>query len=273
MIKQIIKMLWFQKRSNGWIFIELLLVFGALVTILDALLVDAYTYFSPLGYNIENTYQLKLAKLNNKAPGYVPDSLVSLSETESLLKLMENIRQNPEVEEVCATFYSCPYSFGNSWTSIVPTEEADTTKVNEQSFQVRRVTPEYFKVFSVLDKEGKAVMPQLNGVQDAVVLSADLEKQFYNNQSAKGKRVSFRGQANGNQVAAVCQPIRPSDYEISAPCFYQVLTGKTLEEYVNYFGAQQAELCVRMKHSKTKEDINHFLEEMGDRLNASNLYV
>ena len=28
-----------------------------------------------------------------------------------------------------------------------------------------------------------------------------------------------------------------------------------------------------MKHSKTKEDINHFLEEMGDRLNASNLYV
>src|SRR5574344_144544 len=109
MIKQIIKMLWFQKRSNGWIFIELLLVFGALVTILDAVLVDAYTYFSPLGYNIENTYQLKLAKLNNKAPGYVPDSLVSLSETESLLKLMENIRQNPEVEEVCATFYSCPY--------------------------------------------------------------------------------------------------------------------------------------------------------------------
>ena len=163
-------MLWFQKRSNGWIFIELLLVFGALVTILDALLVDAYTYFSPLGYNIENTYQLKLAKLNNKAPGYVPDSLVSLSETEALLKLMENIRQNPEVEEVCATFYSCPYSFGNSWTSITPTEEADTTKVNEQSFQVRRVTPEYFKVFSVLDKEGKAVMPQLNGVQDAVVL-------------------------------------------------------------------------------------------------------
>ena len=273
MIKQIIKMLWFQKRSNGWIFIELLLVFGALVTILDALLVDAYTYFSPLGYNIENTYQLKLAKLNNKAPGYVLDSLVSLSETESLLKLMENIRQNPEVEEVCATFFSCPYSFGNSWTSITPTEEADTTKVNEQSFQVRRVTPEYFKVFSVLDKEGKAVMPQLNGVQDAVVLSADLEKQFYNNQSAKGRRVSFRGQANGNQVAAVCQPIRPSDYEISAPCFYQVLTGKTLEEYVNYFGAQQAELCVRMKHSKTKEDINHFLEEMGDRLNASNLYV
>ncbi|MCD8471432.1 MAG: hypothetical protein LRY33_02210 [Parabacteroides chartae] len=139
---------------------------------------------------------------------------------------MENIRQNPEVEEVCATFYSCPYSFGNSWTSIIPTEEADTTKVNEQSFQVRRVTPEYFKVFSVSDKEGKSVMPQLNGVQDAVVLSADLEKQFYNNQSAKGKKVSFRGQANGNQVAAVCQPIRPSDYEISAPCFLSGPTGK-----------------------------------------------
>ena len=137
MIKQIIKMLWFQKRSNGWIFIELLLVFGALVTILDALLVDAYTYFSPLGYNIENTYQLKLAKLNNKAPGYVPDSLASLSETESLLKLMENIRQNPEVEEVCATFFSCPYSFGNSWTSIVPTEEEIEENSRARSAKLR----------------------------------------------------------------------------------------------------------------------------------------
>ena len=102
MIKQIIKMLWFQKRSNGWIFIELLLVFGALVTILDALLVDAYTYFSPLGYNIENTYQLKLAKLNNKAPGYVPDSLVSLSETEALLKLPYEFSPLPQEGELLA---------------------------------------------------------------------------------------------------------------------------------------------------------------------------
>jgi len=266
-------MLWSQKRSNGWIYIELLIVFGALWAILDALLVDAKTYYSPLGYNIENTYQFKLAKMNNQAPGYVPDSLIDLSEAGSLLKLMEQIRKNPEVEEVCATFYSCPYSFGNSWTSIVPTEEADTTKANEESFQVRRVTPEYFKVFRVLDKEGKAVTPQLEGVQNAVVLSADLEKQFYHNQSAKGRKVSQGGQTDGSLVAAVCQPVRPSDYDISAPCFYQVLTGKLLEEYVGYFGAQQSELCVRMKHAKTEEDMNHFLEDMGDRLTVNNLYV
>ena len=45
MIKQIVKMLWSQKRSNGWIYIELLIVFGALWAILDALLVDAKTYY------------------------------------------------------------------------------------------------------------------------------------------------------------------------------------------------------------------------------------
>lgn len=278
MIKQIIKMLWTQRRSNGWIYFELLIVFAALWTVLDALLVDACTYFSPLGYNIENTYRLKLSMLNNKAPGYVPDSLKTSTDGEDLMKLMEQIRRNSSVEEVCATYFSCPYSFGNSWTSILPagqidTSIIDTSKIREQSYQVRRVTLEYFKVFRVLDKHGKPIGPQLENVRNPIVISADLEKLFYNNKEGKGQKVIYNNDTEEKPIAAVCQPVRPSDYEISKPCFYDIMSGGDLENWVKYFGVQQAELCVRMKKNMTDEDMNHFLEEMSERLIVNNLYV
>lgn len=44
-------------------------------------------------------------------------------------------------------------------------------------------------------------------------------------------------------------------------------------ETVNQFGARNAELCVRMKRNYTRDDMNRFLNEMGDRLAADNLFV
>ena len=44
MVKHIWKMIWNQRSSNGWIFMELLLVFGALWVMMDSMLVSWYIY-------------------------------------------------------------------------------------------------------------------------------------------------------------------------------------------------------------------------------------
>lgn len=44
MIKHILKLIWNQRRANVWLFLELLLVTAILWVMLDALLVDTYTY-------------------------------------------------------------------------------------------------------------------------------------------------------------------------------------------------------------------------------------
>ena len=49
MVKHIWKMIWNQRSSNGWIFMELLLVFGALWVMMDSMLVSWYIYRQPFG--------------------------------------------------------------------------------------------------------------------------------------------------------------------------------------------------------------------------------
>ena len=55
MIKHLLTLIWNQRSGNVWIFLELLLVTAMLWVMADSLLVDAYTYRQPLGYDITNT--------------------------------------------------------------------------------------------------------------------------------------------------------------------------------------------------------------------------
>ena len=104
MIKHIFKIIWAQRKSNGWILGELVIVMCALWFMMDKLWVDVRCYNAPMGYDISNTWRFKLSTLSSNAPGYVPDSLYDSNATQDLLKLMERIRQEQEVEEVCVTY-------------------------------------------------------------------------------------------------------------------------------------------------------------------------
>jgi hypothetical protein len=47
MIKHILSIIWNQRRSNGWIFAELLVVAGVFWLMVDMFYVDTRTYYSP----------------------------------------------------------------------------------------------------------------------------------------------------------------------------------------------------------------------------------
>ncbi len=271
MWKQLVKMIWNQRRANGWIFAELLVVMGVLWYMVDASMIAWRTYHLPLGFDIENTFRLKLADLNQRAPGFVNSDERTTSEADDLLRLMDQIRMSNEVEEVCVTYFSCPYSNGDSWTGIEPVD-GDTTGLSEQSFQVRRVTPEYFTVFRVKDKNGDPITPQLETARSSIVISADMEKKFFGTQPGSRRKVK-RGGEEEVLVSAVSEPIRPNDYEISNPCFYDVFVGNDFTDLVNTFGASRAELCVRMKKDISPDEMNLFLASISDRLTVNNLYV
>lgn len=272
MIKQLFKILWHQRRANGWIFAELLVVLATVWTLIDGYWVDYRTYHTPLGYDINHVWRFKLSNLSDRAAGYVPDSLYTSSDTEDLQRLMDQIRRNPRVDGVCVTFYSCPYSGGNSWWGIRPVD-GDTTGLSQQSFQVRRVTPEYFDVFRVKDTDGNPVSQSLQGQHNPLVISQTMEEAFYHGERGKGRRLLQDESDQETPVAAVCQPIRYTEYERAEPCYYQVLEGAMLNESVDMFTASSAELCVRMKKEYTKAEMNTLLGEMGDQLTVNNLTV
>lgn len=58
---QLLKQIWNERRSNGWLWAELLIVFVVLWYIVDWTYATARTYYEPLGYDITNTYYLELS--------------------------------------------------------------------------------------------------------------------------------------------------------------------------------------------------------------------
>lgn len=268
MFKHILTIMWNQRRSNGWIFAELLIVAGILYVMIDAFYVDYRTYHSPLGYDITNTWRFKLSEQTIEGA----DSLPHLTEPEKLTQLMDQIRRNPKVEEVCASFYSCPYSLGDSWRNITPLD-GDTAFANQQNFQIRNVTPEYFRLFRLTTPEGRPVDELVSGVHNALVLTKEMADGFYNGKPAVGRLVQHSHLDETFRIAAVSSSIRDNEYKRPEPCFFQSLDGTLYNDVVNSFGARSAELCVRMKKAYTQEEMNALLAGMSDRLTVDNLFV
>lgn len=267
MLNHILKQIWKNRKANGWIFAELVLVTAILWQIVDVTYVDTKVYHSPLGYDIENVWFFQLDNIGENAPGYAGETDIAAD----LIRLREQIALHPMVEEVAISFYSAPYSYGNSWTSLYPVE-GDTVASQNKSFQVRRVSPEYFDVFRIADTDGKRIAPELARFENPIVISADMEKLFFPGEKAKGKRAT-QNKAETMPIPAVCTPIRADDFKKSDACFYQCLKGNNLRGFIQMFGNSSAELSVRMKKAYTQEEINNLLMEMGDRLTVNNLYV
>lgn len=74
MIKQIFKMIWNQRRLNGWIWMELLVVFVALWYLVDMFVVQLYSYTRPMGYDITNCWKLSFDVYPEDADEYVNDT-------------------------------------------------------------------------------------------------------------------------------------------------------------------------------------------------------
>lgn len=113
---------------------------------------------------------------------------------------------------------------------------------------------------------GDPVYQSLAGIHNPLIISQDMEKAFYHDESGRGRRVLLDKSEQETTIAAVCQPIRFDEYARSEPCYFQILEGPVLSEYVNMFSPSQAELCVRMKQAYTKEEMNGMLTEMGLRI-------
>ena len=60
MITKIFKQVWNQRRTNGWIFLEVIIAGFFLWTVIDPIYVLMVNYFEPKGYEEDGRYVLQL---------------------------------------------------------------------------------------------------------------------------------------------------------------------------------------------------------------------
>lgn len=151
MIHSILHQIWNQRRSNGWLFAELLIVFTLMWYCVDVLYSFAHAEQQSKGYDLENVYKVRIS--------YNPTQLVLCNSKDSLQQfwfkpleeVFRRIKQYPGVESAAMWLGTDTYTRNNMFQGY----SVDSARVIGAN--IRYVSPEYFKVMRIPIKSGNGM--------------------------------------------------------------------------------------------------------------------
>ena len=146
MIRHILKIIWNERKTNSWIILEYVLVFCILWFCCDYLYYIGKSYYGPMGFDINNTYSIKMTDRNEKD---IPE-LTEEDNYANTLTLMERIRQYPGIESVCISDGCSPYEGNVMGMGFLINNDSIS-----QMITVRNVSSEFFDVFRIKLSKGK----------------------------------------------------------------------------------------------------------------------
>lgn len=271
MIRHLITLIWNQRKQNSWIFAELALVLLAVFMITDAGYSKYTLYHQPLGYDISHCWRLHLEEKEPGNEGYMGEDERGAKCWEHITELTQRLMNTGEVEAVGCSFYSCPYSQGNSWTNIEP---AGADSINGYSESIHRQLGDagFFEVFGIRDVNGTRIRDLENPGKDEIIITEKVAEKFFGNKEPRGRLVSS-GELDEVPVLAVAPTIREDDFQVATPTFYIKTSPSTMAELFEVYRPSSLEYSVRMKGDKTQAEMEQWLASLGDRLTSGNVYV
>lgn len=273
MFQVIVKQLWSEKRQTVWLLLELAVVCLFLLMVVDFSWIKLKNYLEPRGFDVTNTYQLKLKRLAPGAVGYQPSGELMQTEGEMLEQLIGQIRMYPDVELVGISNMASPVASGGWWTMLFRRDS-----LGQANLQGRTVDENYLKIFRLCDPNGEA-LDLMRSDRARLLLSglacdqlgyetvaAALNDTLYMNTGEKNERTPYPVSAVFAELKS--QPFRP--YQSS---FFELPTRQQWNENLQRMQAQRVELWVRVREGCDTHFREHFEREMAERLWAGQLYV
>jgi putative ABC transport system permease protein len=265
MIKHLLKQIWAQRSVNAWLWFELMIVSVCLFYVMDYLYVTGRLYATPLGFDTEHVYRVKLASIPPGGKEYKPGDTDSLK-IEQWFSILSRLRAYPGVEAVSLSIGSHPYNQNSSSGS----RGIDTTWVHGY---VYNVSPDYFRVFRITDKQGKTEsLVQAATQENTWIISAETEREF----SAKGTDALGKGVKNWGEtepthtIRGICNTIRFDDFYPLYPTYIECHSEAAL---LGWRG-NNAEFCVRVRPDADGVDFpSRFRKDMKVQLRVGNFYL
>lgn len=286
MIKSILTQIWNQRRLNGWIFAELLIVFVLLWYCLDMLYAFAYAERQPKGYDLEHVYKVSISTN--------PTQLVLCSSEDSLqnfwFKPMEEvfrrIKQNPAVESASIWLGSDAYTRGTVFQGYT------IDSISGEGANIRYVSPEYFDVMRIPIQEGAGMFSADMNVFESTsgsslsfasaewnpaatplpaVVTLDLaDSLFHTHKGVLGKEFFdyYAGSSLRYRVTAVCDHQKTDDYARYEPFILTPLP--------NWFYGMQAIpfISIRVRpEADTNDFATRFFRDMTPQLQVAPFYL
>lgn len=268
---QLLRQIWNERRSNGWLWAELLLVFVVLWYVVDWTYVTARTYYEPVGFDITDTYYLELSLMNDKSASYVPKEQKQTTMGEDLIELTNRVRRLPEVEAVSVSFNARPYIWSNSGAMI----RLDTVVI----YQLRRsVTPDFFQVFRYQSSDGRGYQPLVQAVKNghAVVSENSWPADYKGDRTLMGRNFTYVDDSTAvGKIAGVSTKVRYNDFWPNYDDRYlgTLLAETDLAKMDNELYPSSLEVCLRVKPGTSVDFGEQLMKLSVHQLNVGNLFI
>lgn len=268
---QLLKQIWNERRSNGWLWAELLIVFVVLWCIVDLTYTTERTYSEPLGYDITDTYYLELSLKNNKSDSYIPKGQKETTTGQDILELTNRLRRLPEVEAVSISVNARPYIGSNSSIRF----HMDTLV---RSPLKRPVTPEFFQVFRYQSADGRGYQPLVQAIKNgnSVIGENIWPDDYKGDRTLLGKEaIDADDSTNVYKIAAVSTKVRYNDFWPNYGDRYMAipLTEAELAGCNDDLYPSNIEVCLRVKPNTAAGFPERLMELSDTQLSVGNLFI
>ncbi|MCI1647417.1 MAG: ABC transporter permease [Bacteroides sp.] len=255
-----LRMIFSRFRSNGWVLAELFLVFIVLWFLCDSLGCMKYTFYKPLGYNINHVYQLSMIM-----GGESKDS--TLSRADKYVSILKKLREEPTVEAACFCYWSLPMSGSSSYSSLAA---ADSVGVDVRMIES---TKGYTRVFR-MNEDKNHQFDKMPANDNSVILSEGAFDLFREEMPKFSRDTPLRWV--GDSLYSVRQygiigRFRGWRYGADAAwCFTRLDENKKDKDLLN----DQGQIVFRVKeHADGADYRSHFLKDIAPRLDTDNMFV
>lgn len=247
-------------RSNGWVLAELFLVFIIMWFLCDSLGCLKYTFYRPLGYNIDHVYQLSIITGGEKSDK-------SLTEGDKYLSILHKLEMDPTIEVAALCYWSLPMSGSNSYSSLAAQDTIG------QNARVITATAGYTKVFRMGEDASRpfAAMP---ADPNHIMLTEAAIRRFQKKMPtfSLDTPLKWYGDSLSNVVqCGMIKPMRTHRYGADANWFFKRIDEKSIKD--NY-SSQWGQITFRVKEVADRADYRKkFLREIAPKLDIDNMFV
>lgn len=268
MIYSILHQIWNQRRSNGWLFAELLIVFILMWYCVDVLYGFTHAERQPKGYDLENVYKVNIS--------YNPTQLVLCDSEDSLQQfwfkpleeVCRRIKQHPAVESAAMWLGTDTYTRGCVYHGYT------TDSVHVVEANIRYVSPEYFTVMRIPVEQGSEIFASAEwnptaSPQPAVVTRDLADSLFHTTTEAVGREfMDYYNNGFRYRVSAVCALQKTDDYARYTPYILTPFPRWFYESQYTPF------ISIRIRPEADTDDFAaRFIQDMTPQLRVAPFYL
>ena len=266
MIVHLLKIIRAQFRSNLWILAELMVVFVALWIMTDYFITQYTLYHRPVGFETDRVYQAVVSLRSSDSPQFIVYPEDSEEPKQNFDRIVERIRQHPDVEAVALSMYSLPYTHSNSMCSL----RKDSV---EQFVRMYWVTPAYFQVFHITPAAGGLPEELEQRIQQpGLIISADIAQFFFHRTNVVDEELA--SEEDTMKIVAVTESVRNDEYNERLPYAWFSLMESPRDGIVPESTCVQMQITFRIRPNvETTGFEERFMKEMRHQLQAGNFWV